>query len=78
MCTQCPIDIIVLACLLTGGIWPSGPLIKALRKVLNESTGNKILHYDWLMTYSDSLSKATGKETFEHVSFTCTPWCPVY
>ena len=37
--TQRPIDTAVLICLLTGGIWPSSPLIKAPRTVLNKSTG---------------------------------------
>ena len=32
---------------------------------------------DWLKHELDVLSAATGKETFEHVSFACTPWCPI-
>ena len=32
----------------------------------------------WLVDiYSDWLSKTTGKETFDNVSFACTPWYPI-
>ena len=34
------------------------------------------MHCDWLRNWTDSASSETGKETFELVSFTCTPWCP--
>ena len=36
-----------------------------------------ILRADWLAKHSDLRTKATGEETFERVSFTCTPWCPI-
>ena len=36
-----------------------------------------ILRSDWLAKRSDLWTKATGEETVERVSFTCTAWCPI-
>ena len=37
----------------------------------------RILRSVWLANYLDLRTKATGEETFEHVSTTCTHWCPI-
>ena len=37
-----------------------------------------MLQYDWLINLLDDTCSATSKGTFKHVSFACTPWCPVF
>ena len=38
---------------------------------------NQVNAADWIKCIVDALPAATGEETFEHVSFTCTPWCSI-